>query len=164
MDQTIQNLINRASEESKGISVLNTADQLEGFYLSNLDKYKTWRAIASIEDWLPVSPEFLQSFRRKLSEKGVDTKVIIKESGLKYEIGNGDAGEGGGVGQLPHRQVKTVPSSYAFKSSVDILDDKILIMNPHQTVLGLVIESPVLVDVFIDMFDMLWSQLPNDNQ
>ncbi len=156
MDQTIQNLINRASQESKGIAVLNTADQLEGFYLSNLDKYKTWRAIASIEDWLPVNPEFLQSFRKKLSEKGVDTKVIIKESGLKYEV----AGENGEPGALPHRQVKTVPSSYSFKSSIDILDDKILIMNPHQTVLGLVIESPVLVDVFIDMFDMLWSQLP----
>lgn len=155
MDQTIQNLINRASQESKGIAVLNTADQLEGFYLSNLDKYKSWRAIASIEDWLPVNPEFLQSFRKKLSDKGVDTRVIIKESGLRFE-------EVGENGPLQHRQVKTVPSSYSFKSSVDILDDKILIMNPHQTVLGLVIESPVLVDVFIDMFDMLWSQLPEN--
>lgn len=149
MDKQIQSLIDKASKESKGISILNTSDQLEQFYLSNIDKYKNWRAIASIEDWLPVNPEFLQEFRIKLSEKGVNTKVIFKEDGLKYEIGN-----------LPNRYIKTVPNAYSFKSSIDILDDKILIMNPHQTVLGLVIESPVLVDVFIDIFDMLWDLLP----
>lgn len=149
MDKLIQNLIDEASKETKGISILNTVDQLETFYNSNVGSYKKWRAIASIEDWLPVNPEFLQQFRKKLSDAGVETKVIFKESGLKYE-----------VAELPHREVKTVPDSYSFKSSIDVLDDKILIMNPHQTVLGLVIESPVLVDVFIDMFDMLWNLLP----
>ena len=145
----IQKLIDQASKEGKGISILNTVDQLENFYTANVSKYKIWRAIASIEDWLPVSPSFLQEFRKKLSDASVDTRVIFKESGLKYEITS-----------LPHRKVKVVPDSYAFKSSIDVLDDKILIMNPHQTVLGLVIESPVLVDIFIDMFDMLWNQLP----
>lgn len=149
MDKHIQDLVDAASKETKGISILNTADQLEAFYLSNLGNYKEWRGIASIEDWLPVNPEFLQEFRRQLSEKGVETRIIFKESGLKYEIA-----------ELPHRQVKVVPDSYTFKSSIDILDDKILIMNPHQTVPGLVIESKVLVDVFIDMFDMLWASLP----
>lgn len=149
MDKHIQELIDNASKESKGISILNTADQLESFYLSNVDTYKNWRAMASIEDWLPVSPDFLQEFRKKLSDSGVDTRVIFKESGLKYEVAT-----------LPHRHVKVVPDTYSFKSSVDILDDKILIMNPHQTVLGLVLESKVLVDVFIDMFDMLWASLP----
>ncbi len=153
MDSKIQNLIDQASKESKGISILNTADQLESFYNSNVGKYTKWRAIASIEDWLPVHPEFLQEFRKKLSDAGVDTKVIFKESGLKYE-----------VAALPHRKVKTVPDTYAFKSSIDILDDKILIMNPHQTVLGLVIESPVLVDVFIDIFDMFWNLLPEKKE
>jgi hypothetical protein len=152
MDKHIQDLIDNASKEAKGIYILNTVDQLESFYLTNVNKYKNWRAIASIEDWLPVSPDFLQEFRKKLSENGVDTKVIFKESGLKYEIVT-----------LPHREVKVVPDSYSFKSSIDILDDKILIMNPHQTVLGLVLESKVLVDVFIDMFDMLWVSLPERN-
>jgi hypothetical protein len=149
MDSQIQTLIERAQQEAKGVSVLNTRRELESFYLAHVSKYKKWRAIASIEDWLPVSPKFLQEFRRKLSEEGVDTRVIFKESGLSYE-----------TAQLPHRQVKVVPDSYVFKSSIDILDDKILIMNPHQAILGLVIESSILVDVFIDTFDMLWGLLP----
>jgi hypothetical protein len=149
MNIEIQKLIELASKESKGIFVLNTVGELENFYNSNFDKYKKWRAIASIEDWLPVNPEFLQNFRKKLSEANVDTKVIFKESGTKYE-----------TAKLPNRQIKIVPDTYTFESSIDILDDKILIMNPHQTVLGLIIESPILVDVFIDMFDMLWTLLP----
>lgn len=149
MDSHIKDLIEKASKESKGISILNTVDELESFYISHVGKYKKWRAISSIEDWLPVSPDFLQEFRKKLSDASVETLVIFKESGLKFEQNN-----------LPHRIIKVVPNTYSFRSSVDILDDKILIMNPHQTILGLVIESPVLVDVFIDMFDMLWSFLP----
>ena len=151
MDKQIQNLIDLASKEQKSIMVLNTTEQLKDFYLSNIDNYSEWRAIASIEDWLPVEVDFLQNFRVKLNEKGVNTRVIFKEEGLKYE-----------TEKMEHRHIKVVPNSYRFKSSIDLLDDKILIMNPHQTALGLVIESKVLVDVFLDMFDMLWEMLPEE--
>ena len=149
MDEQIKRLIAEASKEQRGVTVLNTVEQLKEFYLSNIQNYKEWRAFASIEDWLPVDVDFLQDFRVKLSEAGVDTKVIFKEAGLRHETQN-----------LPYRQIKIVPDSYRFKSSIDILEDKMLIMNPHQTVLGLVIESKILVDVFVDMFDMLWNLLP----
>lgn len=150
MDESIQKLIDRASKESKGISVINSVEQLKEFYTENASKYSEWRAIASIEDWLPVDAEFLQSFRKELSANGVHTRVIFKESGLPYEKES-----------LEKREVKTIPDSYRFKSSLDILDDKILIMNPHQTILGLVLESKPFVDVFIDVFDVLWESLPD---
>ena len=41
MDEQIQKLIERAKQEAKGIAILNTADQLEQFYLSSLGKYKS---------------------------------------------------------------------------------------------------------------------------
>lgn len=153
MDTQIQKLIDRASQEQKGIMVLNTTEQLKDFYLSNLTEYKEWQAIASIEDWLPVDAEFLQEFRKKLNNNKVQTRVIFKEEGLKYEDE-----------KMEYREVRVVPNSYRFKSSIDILDDKILIMNPHQTFLGIVIESKILVDVFLDMFDMLWEILPNESK
>ncbi len=152
MDKTIENLIKKAETQAKGVTFLNTPDQLKDFYLTSLDQYSEWRALASIDDWLPVDREFLQDFRRKLDERKVVTRVIMKSSGLQFE----PAG-------LQHRVVKTVPDSYTFKSSIDILDNKILVMNPHMSVLGLVIESETLIDVFRDMFDMLWTSLPEQN-
>lgn len=152
MDKKIQELIDKAQTQGKGVSFLNTSDQLKRFYLDGLERYKEWRALASIEDWLPVDQDFLQDFRLKLNEKGINIRVIFKKSGLQYEPGN-----------LKHRYVKVVPDSYKFRSSIDILEDKILIMNPHLSVLGIVIEGEALVDVFIDMFDLLWDSLPEAN-
>lgn len=152
MDKAIQNLIKKAETQAKGVTFLNTPDQLKDFYLSGLDKYTEWRALASIDDWLPVDREFLQDFRLKLDERKIATRVIMKSSGLQFEPTG-----------LQHRSVKAIPDSYTFRSSIDILDDKILVMNPHMSVLGLVIESETLIDVFRDMFDMLWTSLPERN-
>lgn len=152
MDKAIQSLIKKAETQAKGVTFLNTPDQLKDFYLSGLDKYTEWRALASIDDWLPVDREFLQDFRLKLDERKIVTRVIMKSSGLQFEPTG-----------LQHRSVKTIPDSYTFRSSIDILDDKILVMNPHMSVLGLVIESDTLIDVFRDMFDMLWTSLPERN-
>ena len=149
MDKAIQNLIKKAQTQAKCVTFLNTPDQLKDFYLSNLENYTEWRALASIDDWLPVDREFLQEFRVKLDAKKIPTRVIMKSSGLQFEPQG-----------LQFRSVKTIPDSYTFRSSIDILDNKILVMNPHMSVLGLVIESEALIDVFRDMFDMLWTSLP----
>lgn len=149
MDTQIQNLIDQATKESKGITILNTAEQLEEFYRENIKNYSVWRAVASIEDWLPVDQKFLQDFRKQLNDNNVDTRVIFKESGLKYE-----------QEKMKNRHIKTIPDTYTFRSSIDILDDKILVMNPHQTILGIVIENATLVDIFIGMFDVMWELLP----
>jgi len=152
MDQAIQELIKKAETRAKGVTFLNTPDQLKDFYLSGLDYYTEWRALASIEDWLPVDREFLQDFRLKLDERQIATRVIMKSTGLSFEPTG-----------LKYRSVKTVPDSYTFRSSIDILNNKILVMNPHLSVLGLVIEGDALIDVFRDMFDMLWASLPEQN-
>ncbi|MFH1253273.1 MAG: hypothetical protein V1664_03010 [Candidatus Uhrbacteria bacterium] len=153
MDKIIKKLIKKAETQAKGVAFLNTPDQLKNFYLSGLDKYTEWRALASIDDWLPVDREFLQDFRLKLDKRKVSTRVIMKADGLRFEPRG-----------LKYRSVKTVPNSYTFRSSIDVLDDKILVMNPHMSVLGLVIESETLIDVFRDMFDMLWTSLPKQKK
>lgn len=152
MDSFIENLIQKAETQASGITFLNTPDQLKDFYLTGLDTYKEWRALASINDWLPVDREFLQEFRLKLDERNIATRVIMKKDGLQFEPTG-----------LHHRSVKTIPESYTFRSSIDILDNKILVMNPHMSVLGIVIESEALIDVFRDMFDALWASLPENN-
>ncbi len=149
MDEKIQKLIDRAQTEAKGILFLNTPSELKKFYLDGIEKYKEWRAISSIEDWLPIDKDFLQEFRMKLDAKGINTRVIFKQKGLEFEPKD-----------VQHRKVKTISNDYTFKSNIDILDDKILIINPKLSVLGLVIEGEALVDIFIDMFDLLWSTLP----
>lgn len=149
MNKLINSAIKLGHTKQKGVYFLNTTQELKSFYLDGLKKYKEWKAIASIEDWLPVDDTFLQDFRIKLDENKIKTKVIFKKPGLKYEP------EG-----LKYRQVKIIPASYKFRSSVDILDDKLLIMSPSMKVLGLVIDIKPMLDIFHDTFDLLWDTLP----
>lgn len=73
MDKKVQKLLIKAQTQAKGVTFLNTPDQLKQFYLNGLRTYKEWRALASIEDWLPVDQEFLQDFRVKLNDHKIDT-------------------------------------------------------------------------------------------
>lgn len=146
----LKSVLRLAKRQPHGVYVLNTRQELESFYLDGLKRYKSWKAIASIEDWLPVSPEFLQDFRAKLDKSKITTQVIFKKSGLKFEPKG-----------LKYRKVKIIPDSYKFRSSIDILDDKILIMNPKLNVLGLVVEIDAVLDIFHDVFDLLWETLPS---
>lgn len=149
LDAVVKRMIDYAETNSHGISLLNTKQELKNFYLEGLEKYTTWKAIASIEDWLPVDKEFLQDFRQKLDDRGIDTRIIMKESGLAYEPKG-----------FKHRTVRATPPTYTFRSSIDILDDKLLIMNPDLNVLGLVIEIESVHNIFNDVFDLLWGILP----
>lgn len=151
MNKKIQELLSKAQAQAKGVTFLNTPDQLKQFYLDGLKTYKEWRALASIEDWLPVDQKFLQNFRIKLNDHKINTRVIFKRNGLQFE-----------PGKLEYRHIKVIPDSYRFRSSIDILSDKILIMNPHLSVLGIILEGEALIDVFIDMFDLLWASLPEN--
>lgn len=149
MEKLVNGAIKLAEAKHPGVYFLNTEQELKNFYTSGLKKYKKWKAIASIENWLPVDDVFLQNFRKELDKRGIRTKVIFKEAGLKYEPKG-----------LKHRHIKIIPDSYKFKSSVDILDDKLLIMSPKLKVKGLVIEIEPMLDIFNDIFDLLWETLP----
>ncbi|MEZ4180295.1 MAG: hypothetical protein R3B41_02115 [Candidatus Doudnabacteria bacterium] len=49
-----------------------------------MKKYKQWKAIASIEDWLPVDDEFLQDFRHQLDKRKIKTKKQYEYLFKKY--------------------------------------------------------------------------------
>lgn len=149
MDDIIQSVTSQLADKPYSVSILNTKQQVKNFYLHQLSIQKEWRAIASIEDWLPIDPEFMLSFRAQLEQHKIPTRVIFKEVGLAHEPQG-----------FQYRRVKIIPDSYTFKSSIDILDRSLLILNPHLHVLGMVIETPAMIDIFQDTFEMLWSALP----
>lgn len=146
----LNTLTTQLSEKPYSVSILNTREQVKNFYLHQLDKQTEWRAIASIEDWLPIDKVFLQEFRQRLEDKKIPTRVIFKESGLVHEPRH-----------MQFRRIKTIPNAYQFKSSIDILSDSLLILNPHLHVLGMVIETPSMIDIFQDTFELLWAALPD---
>jgi hypothetical protein len=52
--------------------------------------------------------------------------------------------------------VRTLSPTHTFKSTIDIFDDKVIVVTPDLHALAVVIEVPTMVDVFQAMFDLLW--------
>ncbi len=57
------------------------------------------------------------------------------------------------------REWRYAPAKYNFKSTIDMYDDKILVVSPHLSSLAVVIAVPAMVDVFKSVFEMLWDFL-----
>ncbi len=58
--------------------------------------------------------------------------------------------------EVPLRTVKYLPQKYVFKSTLDIFDDQVLVVSPELTSLAVVISVPVMMDVFKNVFEMMW--------
>jgi len=61
------------------------------------------------------------------------------------------------------RDYKYLDKKYSFKSTIDIYNDKILIVSSELSALAVVVALPPMVDVFKAIFEALWDSTPSTN-
>ena len=132
-----------------GLRFIETKQELERFYTGILIEYKgkSYDAIGSATAWEGINPEFFQKFRFDRADAKIKTRILLSADSI--EASPDDA--------KLLREVRVLPKNHTFKSTMDIFDDKILIINPDQSALAVVIEVPSMVDIFKEMFEMLWT-------
>lgn len=142
--------IEKTTVQQVGLRFIETKEELKKFYTGILTDYKnkTYRAIGSTPAWESIDPEFIKDYRRDRARAKIKTRLLITEES---------------VAKSPNdpallRDVRVLPQNHTFKSTIDIFDDKILIMNPDQTALAVVIEVPSMVDIFKEIFELVWEQ------
>lgn len=133
-----------------GLRFIETKQELERFYTGILVEYKgkSYQAIGSATAWEGISPEFFKKFRYDRAEQKIKTRILL----------SADSVEASPDDTKLLRDVRILPKNHTFKSTIDIFDNKILIINPNQTALAVVIEVESMVDVFREMFEMLWEK------
>lgn len=133
-----------------GLRFIETKQELENFYTGILVEYKgkSYSAIGSATAWEGIDPEFFQKFRFDRANAKIKTRILLSADSVKASPD--------GIKLL--RDVRVLPKNHTFKSTMDIFDNKILIVNPDQTALAVVIEVPSMVDIFKEMFEMLWEK------
>ncbi len=131
-----------------GIRLIETVDELKKFYRGVLSEYKnkSYRIIGNSNAWEGIEPDFFKDFRTKRGQKKISTKLLLTHDsqGLnptKKEL---------------LREFKYLPAKYIFKSTIDIFDDKILIVSPELSCLAVVIAVPAMIDVFKIIFQLIW--------
>jgi sugar-specific transcriptional regulator TrmB len=145
-------LLEKKQLKSGGLRFIESVDELKRFYAGILREYRgrSYDALGNSNAWQGLEPEFFIQYRKDRANAGIRTRVLI----------TADSGPASPTDPALLREVKFLPKNYAFKSTMDIFDDKVLIISPEQTSLAIVIAVPAMVDIFKSTFQMLWDLMP----
>ncbi len=133
---------------SVGLRFIETKQELKQFYLGVLVDYKdkSYRAIGSASAWEGLDPEFFKKFRYDRARNQIKTRILL----------SADSASASPTDPELLREVRILPKTHTFKSTMDIFDDKVIIISPELTSLAVVIAIPAMIDLFQSMFDLLW--------
>lgn len=140
--------LDKKQAQAFGLRFIETMGELKHFYQDVLQEYKgkQYCAVGSATAWQGLEPEFFVQYRKDRAAANIKTKILITEESKSASPNDATL----------LREVKLLPKKYAFKSTIDIFKDKVLIVSPELSSLAVVIAIPAMVDVFQGMFDMIW--------
>jgi len=133
-----------------GLRFIETLDELKQFYTGVLDEYrdKEYQIIGTAY-WEYLDNEWFQQYRYDRARNNIRTKLLLTEE--SREVSPTD--------KKLLRNVRFLPPQYDFKSTIDIYEDKILIVSPELASLAIVIQIPAMHDIFRALFDMIWGMV-----
>lgn len=140
--------VEKKEARSFGLRLIETSEELKTFYRDILNEYRgrEYRIIGNAVSWEGIDEDFFIQFRKERAARNIRTKLLL----------SADSRANNPTDATLLREFKYLPAHYAFKSTIDIFDDMILIVNPQMQSLAIVIATPVVVDIFRSVFDMLW--------
>lgn len=143
--------LDRSRAQKLGLRFIESKKELEGFYNEILIDYKNkeYRVIGSTPAWESIDPNYFVKFREARAKAHIQTKLLLTTESKKDSPTDKDL----------LRQVRFLPKQYGFKSTLDIFDDKILIVSPDLTSLAVIVAVPAMVDIFNSIFEMLWENV-----
>jgi len=143
--------IDRSQTQKMGLRFIDSKGELEKFYEEVLIDYrnKEYCIIGSAPAWENIDQDYFKNFREKRAEAKIKTRLLL----------TADSKEASPTDNQLLRKVLFLPKKYTFKSTLDIFDDKVLIVSPELSSLAVVIAIPTMVDIFKSIFEMLWDHV-----
>ncbi len=148
--------LDKKQAQMLGLRFIETVDELQGFYFSILDEYrnKSYLCIGNSNVWKGLDTEFFLQYHKDRAMHNIHTKLLLTADSEKIDQ----------TDPALLREFKYLPQKYAFKSTMDIFDDKILISSQKFSSLAVVIAVPAMVDIFKTIFEMLWDFVPQEKK
>ncbi|EKD25201.1 MAG: Transcriptional regulator, TrmB [uncultured bacterium (gcode 4)] len=134
-----------------GLRFIETQEELKEFYTGVLDEYrdKEYLVIGSAQGWEGTDPEWFHQYRVNRGRHNIRTRLLLTDE--SKQINPDDS--------TLLRDVRYLPEKYSFRSTIDIFDDKILVVSSELSSLAVLIEISVMRDVFGAVFDVMWDMV-----
>lgn len=140
--------IEKKQAQAIGLRFIETKEELKQFYEDILVEYKNknYRVIGNANEWESIDPEYFQDYRKRRGRLNTKIRLLLSS----------DSNNSNPTDKSLLREYKYLPEKHKFKSTMNIFNDKVLIVSPHITSLAVVIAVPVMVDIFKSMFEIIW--------
>lgn len=140
--------IGKKQVQISGIRLIETVNELKKFYCGVLVEYKnrSYCIIGNTNAWEGIESDFFRDFRVKRGRENISTRLLLTHDSQGLNPTEKEL----------LREFKYLSAKYVFKSTIDIFDDKILIVSPELSCLAVVIAVPAMVDVFKMVFQIIW--------
>lgn len=135
-----------------GLRFIESLSELKEFYLGILNEYqnKSYKIIGDAGAWEGLDNDWFIQYRKDRAKHNIKTRLLLTDKSKNINPTDTSL----------LRQFKYVPTKHEFKTTLDIFNDKILIVSPSLSSLAVVIEAPIMVDVFKSVFEIIWDMLP----
>jgi len=140
--------IEKKQTQAMGLRFIETKNELENFYEEILIEYKnkSYQIIGNTNAWEGIDSDFFVQYRKRRAKNHIQTRLLLSHD--SQQINPKD--------KILLREFKFLPEKFKFKSTIDIFDDRILIVSPELSSLAIVIAVPAMVDIFKSIFAILW--------
>lgn len=141
--------LEKQKSHTLGVRFIETAEELKEFYDEILEEYKNkeYYVIGNVHSWSKLEGEFFKQYRYERAKNNIRTQLILTDDSRDVSPDQENL----------LRETKYLPKEYTFKSTIDIYRDKIIIVSPELSALAVVIENPIMTDVFRSIFKILWN-------
>lgn len=131
-----------------GLRFIETKEELKQFYLEILENYKNkgYRVIGNTQTWEQTDPKFFLWYRKERARRNIKTRLILSSDSRDFNPQD----------KSLLREYRYTPEEYKFKSTINIFEDKVLVISPDISSLAVVIAIPAMVDIFKSMFEIIW--------
>lgn len=133
--------------QTEGLRFIETKEELRQFYMDILEDHTYYQVIGNAFTWKNIDPEFFDQYRVLRAKRGIKTVLLL----------SADSRESNPTSPDLLRECRYLPERYVFKSTLNIFNDKILVVSPESSSLAVVIAVPAMVDIFKSIFEILWA-------
>ncbi|MGB4834351.1 MAG: helix-turn-helix domain-containing protein [Candidatus Moraniibacteriota bacterium] len=146
--------VEKKRSQAEGLRFIETKEELRQFYLDILEDHKSYRVIGNAFTWQNIDPEFFEQYREMRARLKIKTRLLLSADSKATNPTSPDL----------LRESRYLPESHVFKSTLNIFNDKILVISPESSSLAVVIAVPAMVDIFRSMFEILWEGVEGEGE
>ena len=161
LEELLPNLLSAFSKQGKN-TLMKYYDGIEGvksvyeMLVRDTVRGEPYYVISSHSEWYDLDKKWFEKFSEKRNNRGFDFRFMLLDSEYGRLLQKRQS--------IYHQQIKILPKNLHFTSVIIITPQRVLVHNLNSHVEGLVIENSNIIEMFFQVFNLLWHSVDDNTK